>query len=120
MSGLLPSGSAQQYLTARDHPTAGPGAPPAWVGPQAGWSKQPLFGEEELGLAQDVGAPPTPRALQPAGGLKHPKTAERRREGDRFSRFGKKQVPAAMPEALETPHLLPPPAFPILAPKKPT
>ena len=44
-------------------------------------------------------------------------TAERQRQGDRFSRFGKKQVPAAVPEALGTPYLLPPPAFPILAPK---
>lgn len=67
-----------------------------------------------------MGIAPAPGALQLSRGFKRPKTAERKWEGDRFSQFGKKQVPAAVSEASEIPHLLPPPAFPILAPQKPT
>lgn len=70
--------------------------------------------------AQGGCSPRAPRVLQPAGGLERPKPVERWQQGDRFSRFWKKQVSAAMLQALETSHLLSPSVLPILTLKKPT
>lgn len=114
MGGLVPAWKCSAC------PTAGPRPPPAPAGPWVEERKQPLLREEELGLVQEKGAALEPCALQPARGLECPKAAERWWQGDRFSWFWKKQVSAAMLEASETSHLLPPSAFPILTLKTPT
>lgn len=91
-----------------------------WQVPRQDGGNNPFSARKRLAWSRRQTQPRMPHALQPAGGFERPKTAERLREGDRFSQFGKKQVPAATLETLETPHLLPPLAFPLLAPKKPT